>query len=327
MGEAVPREVERAAHALALDAATAELAAAFEARGIAYVLLKGPAIAHRLYADDLAEREYGDVDVLVEPSLFTATEGVLEQLGFDHAHGDYRVDSQSWMYESEWERVGPPPVYVDLHRGFHGVGDWNAFWTVMDSHASRIELAGRDVRIPDAAGCALVVALHDSSTGRSERSATDLRRALAAFDDDVWRQAAQRAEAADALPSLVLGLGFHEAGRVLVQRLGLPTELPADVATRSLVASGVDADQANRAWALQHRLSTAPGWRGRVRELREIAFPPAEFLKDSRSLARRGRVGLLVARVVYPFDLALRAPRIIWLVFRGRHRARRSGGN
>lgn len=322
--EAVPPETERAVHALALDVATTEVVRAFEASGLRCVLLKGPAVIHWLYADEPGARVYGDIDVLVQPSRFAAAEGILERLGFEHKHGGYRADLQEWTQQAEWERPAALPVFVDLHRGFHGVGDREAFWAVMDSHPGAAEIAGYLVRIPDEAGCAMVVALHDSSTGRSERSAEDLHRAITALGDDTWREAARRAGAVGALPSLVLGLSFHEAGRLLVERLGLPTELPPEVATRSLVAVGVDANQANQASALQHRLGSTGGWRARAAVLRDIVFPPAEFFTDSRRLAQRGRGGMLVSRAAYPFGLAARAPRILWLVFRGRRRARQT---
>lgn len=322
--EAVPPEIERAAHALALDVATTEVVRAFEASGLRCVLLKGPAVIHWLYADEPGAREYGDIDVLVQPSRFASAEGILERLGFEHKHGGYRADLQDWTHQAEWERPAALPVFVDLHRGFHGVADREAFWAVVDAHPSAVEVAGHVVRIPDEAGCAMVVALHDSSTGRSERSAEDLRRAITTLGDDTWREAARRAASAGALPSLVLGLSFHEAGRHLVERLGLPADLPPEVATRSLVAVGVDANQANRAAALQHRLGSAGGWRARVAVMRDIMFPPAEFFTDSRRLAQRGRSALLISRAAYPFGLAARAPRILWLVFRGRRRARRT---
>ena len=321
MSHSVNPEVERAAYTLALDAAAAEVVGALEARDIPSVLIKGPATVHWLYADEPGVRPYADIDLLVDPSSFKEAENVLEALGFAHEHGGYRVDKQTWMHDSAWGRPGPPPAYVDLHRGFHGVGDWKAFWSVMDAHTDVINVGGRAVRIPDLSGCALVVALHDSSTGRTERSATDLRRAVSTLDDDVWREAARRAERVDARPSLVLALTMNDEYRRLVYRLGLPTALPADVATRSLVASGVPAGQADRAWALQHRLGAAREWRGKIRVLGEIMFPPTEFLIDSRPLARRGRLGLLVARVFYPIGLAFRAPRILWLVLRGHRRA------
>ena len=321
MGDSINPEIEQAAHALALDAAAAEVFAALDGHEIPSVLIKGPATVHWLYADDPEVRPYADVDLLVDPARFKAAESVLESLGYAHEHGDYRVDEQTWMHDSAWGRPGPPPAYVDLHRGFHGVGDWNAFWSEMDTHTEVIGVGGREVRIPDSAGSALVVALHDSSTGRTERSATDLRRAVSSLGDDVWREAARRAEHVRALPSFVLALTSADDGRRLVERLGLPTVIPADVATRSLVASGVPAGQADRAWALQHRLGAATGWRGKLRVFREILFPPTEFLIDSRPMASRGRLGLLSARIFYPIDLALRAPRILWLVLRGRRRA------
>ena len=317
-------KIEQAALAMAIDATAAEVVGALESHGVDCLLIKGPATAHWIYPDRPEARLYADVDLLVEPSRFSSAESVLEELGFHHAHGDYRVDHQLWMYGSEWHRPGPPMAHVDLHRGFHGVGAWDAFWTQLNSHTSVLDVAGSDVRIPDAAGCALIVALHNSSTGRTERSATDMTQALTVFDDDVWREAGRRADAAAALPSLVLGLILNEDGRRLVQRLGLPTQLPAEVATRSLVAAGVEPGAADRAWALQVRLGAAKGWRARVSALREIVFPPTEFFTDSRPLARRGRLGLLAARVAYPFDLARRAPRILWLVLRGRRQARRS---
>jgi hypothetical protein len=321
VGDSINPEIEQAAHALALDAAAAEVVGALEVRDIPCVLIKGPATVHWLYTDDPEVRPYADVDLLVDPSRFKAAENVLEALGFAHEHGDYRVDEQTWMHDSAWGRPGPPPAYVDLHRGFHGVGDWEAFWSVMDAHTDVIDVGGRGIRIPDVAGCALVVALHDSSTGRTERSTTDLRRAVSTFDEDVWREAARRAEDVDARPSFVLALTMDDDGRLLVERLGVPTTLPADVATRSLVASGVPAGQADRAWALQHRLGTAAGWRDKLRVLGAILFPPTEFLIDSRPMAGRGRLGLLAARILYPIGLVLRAPRILWLVLRGRRRA------
>ena len=325
MVESAPESIRQAAHALALDAATAEAVRALDERSIPCLLLKGPAIAHWVYANERDGRTYTDVDVLVQSAMFEVAEEVLEDLGYDHEDGGHRVGPRTWLHESAWSRSGPPPAYVDLHRGFHGVNDWNRWWTVMAEHTVAIEVGGHAVRIPDAAGCALVVALHDSSTGRTERSGTDLRRALSVFADEVWQDAARRAEAIGVRPSLVLGLSHHAGGRQLVARLSLPTDLPPDVAIRSLVTHGAKPGSVDRAWALQFRLESARGWRERVRLLLDIVFPAAEFFRQSRPLARRGGIGLVAARAFRPFDLALRAPRILWLLGRGRRRAHRSG--
>lgn len=322
MVQSVPEEVERAAHALALDAAAAEVVGTFEECGITSLLLKGPAVAHWIYSDDLDGRTYIDVDLLVEPIRFEDAERVLETLGYGHVDGDHRVAPRTWLHESEWQRLGPQPTYVDLHRGFHGVTDWTRWWSVMSAHTVVVTVGGRELHIPDAAGCALVVALHDSSTGRSNRSATDLQRALRTFSDDVWQEAARRAETIGVRPSLVLGLTLHEAGRMMITRLGLPTDLPPDVAIRSLVATGDDPGNVDRAWTLQIRLQSAGGWRQRIRVLLDIIFPSAEFFRQSRSLAGHGSLGLFAARVIRPLDLTARAPRILWLLAKGRRRAR-----
>ena len=325
MDDVIPSHIEGAAHALALDAATAEAVTALEPQGISPVLIKGPATAHWLYADAPDVRNYVDIDILVDPDRFRDAEDVLESLGYQSEYGDYRVANQAWLHSSAWERPGPSPSYIDVHRGFHGVSDWPAWWAVMSSHTIEIDVAGRPVRIPDAPGCALIVALHDAATGRSERSAADLRRAIDTFDDAIWHEAVQRASQVGCQPSVVAALMLHDAGERLADRLGLPAAIPPDVAIRTLVASGVAPGLADRAWVLQTQLAAASTWRERIRVMRDVVVPSREFLQISRPLARQGRMGMLATRMIRPFDVALRAPRIIWLVARGRRRARRSG--
>jgi hypothetical protein len=288
------------------------------------VLLKGPAIAHWLYPDDPSRRTYTDVDLLVSPSDFEAAEQVLEGMRFVRPVSGYRDRIESWVPESAWERPGAPPVSIDLHRGFHGVpvAAWDSFWTVMDEQTARIDVGGAHLRIPDAAGCALIAALHESAAARVEQSAVDLRRAFALFDDEVWRRAAHRAERAEAMPSFVLALSLHEAGRAIVNDLGLSGQLPPTETTRSLVIAGADPGKVERAWSLQHQLAAADGWRQRTRVLVDIAFPSAEYLRATRPMARRGRVGLMLVRVGRLAGLALRTPGIVRLVRLGRKRAR-----
>ena len=322
MNKFVPWDVERAAHALGLDVATAEVVQCLEDRDVPCVLLKGPATARWLYSDDPDSRPYLDVDLGVDPEQFEAAEHLLAGLGFANPYATFRVSAMT--HESVWERSGSPPVTVDLHRGFHGVADWGAWWSTMDAHTSALEVAGRPIRIPDAAGCALLVALHDTTIDRAEQSMADLRRALATFGDDVWREAAQRAEQCAAVPSFALGLSRHEQGLRLISRLDLPTALPADVAIRSLVTAGVDANRVGRAWSIHRRMADTKGMGPRLRVLREITFPSAEFLRATRPLARRGWWGLTAVRLARPFELIARTPGILVLVLRGRRRSRRS---
>jgi hypothetical protein len=321
----MPPHIERAAHALALDVTAADVVQALAAAGIRSVVLKGPAMVHWLYPDDPGERAYTDVDVLVAPAAFTAAERVLENLGFRKPVTSYRDRVEPWSQESAWERPGTPPTSIDLHHSFHGVRDRQEFWAGMNSHASTIEVAGQPVFIPDAAGCALVAALHESAASRVEQSAIDLRRALSRFDEDVWREAAARAEAAGALPSFALALSLHEDGRRMIDALQLAPDVRLDVAVRSLVTSGADPERVERAWALQHHLASVSGWRSRVRVIVDLLFPSSRYLRATQPLARRGPVGLALVRFARPVSLAVRAPGIMRLLIRARRTAGRGG--
>ena len=325
MDEILPSEVERAVHALALDAATAAVIAGFDARGIESVLIKGPATAHRLFSDDPDSRTYIDVDVLVDTQRFREAEKALKALGYVRSFPDARGSESDSAYETQWERDGSPPTHIDLHRGFHGVGNWSSWWSVMDANTEVITVGGYPVRIPDAAGCALVVTLHDTTELRSEKSASDLRQALAMFDDEVWADAARRAESVHALPSFMLGLSRFDGGRQLAERLGLSSALTPEVATRALSDTGADPLQVGRAWALHHRLGAVEGWQERGRTVLDMIFPSAEYLRAIQPLARRGRLGLAAVRIARPIALAARAPGVLWLLVKGRRRARQSG--
>ncbi len=322
MGELLPENVEQAAHAMALDVAAAEVVPALESAGIACVVLKGPGSAHWLFPEDPGQRVYTDIDLLVDPARFHAAEAELATLGFRQPLSGYQGHSDEWADESAWERPGSPPTSIDLHRGFHGVGHREAFWAAVDAHTVMLEVAGTSVRIPDAAGCALVTALHESAAGRAEQSAADVRRALVRFDDETWREAAQRAVDSQALPSFVLGLTLHPAGRDLVRRLDLTPDLPVDVAIRSLVTTGADAESVERVWLLQHRWDSVSGWRPRIRVMVDAVFPSAEYLRATRPLARRNRLGLMAVRVARPIALLARAPGVLKLLVSGHWRSR-----
>lgn len=86
------REAQR--EAFAWSAALKQMLAAFHERGIPVISVKGPWLAQRLYGDT-ALRAYSDLDFLVRPSDWAATEDLLRELGFcparirDERHGDW----------------------------------------------------------------------------------------------------------------------------------------------------------------------------------------------------------------------------------------------
>jgi hypothetical protein len=321
VSEPLPFNIERAAHALGLDAATAEAVETLDAAGIECVLIKGPATVRWLYDDQPDARTYLDIDLAVGPEQFAAAENVIARLGYVNPIAGLRASELAWLHESPWERPGSPPVKIDLHRGFHGVSDRGMWWAVLRAHTEKLEIAGTLVRIPDAAGCALIVTLHDTAVGRGTKSAEDLRRALNDLGASTWSEAAQRAGRVAALPSFVAGLSRHDVGRVLIEQLRLPTDLPAEEFTKLMAGQEADPLDVGRAWAMLHRLNRAQTRSERVRIFLGMIFPSAESLRESRSLARRGPWGLALARIARPMVLLAQSPRVLVLVLRARRAA------
>jgi hypothetical protein len=126
----IRREAQR--EAFAWSAALKHLLAAFYQRQIPLISLKGPWLAERLYGD-AALRSYSDLDFLVRPCDWDATERLLTDLGFSpcgpanerhrrwHSHGiqvepHYRLEDPSHFdfdNDGVWQRACPSQ--------FHGV--------------------------------------------------------------------------------------------------------------------------------------------------------------------------------------------------------------
>jgi Uncharacterised nucleotidyltransferase len=120
-----------AARTLALDLATGEVIRAFDAAGLDCMVLKGPAMARRLYADAPGGRNYGDIDLLVAPGDFDAAGRVLASLGFSDRLTGIRASEAARLQGRPWHRDGAAYVAVDLHRGFHHVADRSAWWELL----------------------------------------------------------------------------------------------------------------------------------------------------------------------------------------------------
>lgn len=74
-----PSHLLRAGATLALDALTAELLEGLRAVGVEAIVLKGPALARRLYAGE--GRTHEDIDLLVSPAMFDRAEALLAREG------------------------------------------------------------------------------------------------------------------------------------------------------------------------------------------------------------------------------------------------------
>jgi Uncharacterised nucleotidyltransferase len=275
-----------AARTLALDLATGEVVRALEAAGIESMLLKGPAMARRLYGDEPGARNYGDIDLLVAPWRFGDAGHVLASLGFTDRRAGLRASEAARLPARPWHRDGAAYVAVDLHRGFRHVADWLTWWDLLRRERETLELEGQPVAIPGRVGCALIAVLHASDPSAPDKPLEDLRRALGRFDDELWRQAADLAQAVGAAGAFAGTLACLDAGAALVSRLGLPVTdhtgwFLATSRLRGTASLGV---------------VLGPGtWAARAQRARDAAIPSRADLARGWPIAERGRCGLVVA--------------------------------
>ena len=299
-----PPSVSRAAAIVAgnlrVDWATAEVLRAFEDRGVKTLLLKGPSVVRWLYeAHD--PRSYIDCDLLVRPGDLNAAEHILEGRGF--APNIYEREMPTWWRDHAvgWLRAGDGAI-VDLHQTLPGVGVGpDRLWVTLSADVDEIDVAGFPATTLTIPGRALHLALHAAQHGVGwPHVIAELERAVSSTDQAVWRAAVELAEALDAVPALAAGLRTSAAGRSLASTLDLPADRPVEVALRASspppVALGFD------------QLARAEGWRARLRIMRHKVAPPATFVRAWSPLARRGRLGLVLAYAWRPLWLLRSAP-------------------
>jgi hypothetical protein len=283
--------------ALAVDAVTANVVTALRRAGIASILLRGPAIARWLYGEGEL-RAYRDLDLLVEPGTRGEAEAVLAGLGLIHRQAGF-APGESVQHASEWI-CRRPSVVVDLHHGIEGVRAPSAeLWPALASDCHTIEVAGVPADAPSAPALALIIALHAAHHGRGGGKHLDeLRRALDRADPEIWRATLQLAERLDAVPSLAAGLRLVPEGAELAESLGLSHG--ADRAT-ALRAAGAHSTAIGFA-----RLAATPGLRAKLAFVARKLAPTPAFMRHWSRLARRGRLGLVLAYAWRPVWLLLR---------------------
>jgi hypothetical protein len=276
----------QAAHQLALGAAAVEAMRELADRGVASLLLKGPAVARRLYPDDPTRRTYCDVDLLVSPPTFAAAEGVLADLGYRPTIEGARP-GDSWWHAHSWFRPGPVRIEIDLHRSFTGVRNHQRFWDVLWSTRDQLVLGGTPVAVPSAPGAALLLALHAASPGGSSKPGTELQMALDAFGDDLWVEAAEVAREIGSEPAFAVGLCLSPPGQALAARLHL--------SSAGTPVEWLRAHSASRSASALADLAAHPSLVARARHVWRRLRPSAAFLRHTSPLARRGRLGLTLA--------------------------------
>jgi hypothetical protein len=301
-----------------LDRVAIAALSALESAGIEAVLLKGPALARRLYAEGEA-RGYSDVDLLVRRSNLAAAGESLEKLGYVRIPM-FGIDDVAGVQHSEvWGREGERggPIQIDLHWRLDGCeAPDDLIWEALVAARGSVELRGREVPVLADDGLALHLALHAAQHGPNDSKAIgDLARGIERWPPDVWRRAGELAERVQGVAAFAAGLRLLGEGATIARELGLPPTPELD-------------------WKIHHRdgrprgtfhlraMADARGAKERANVLRRSLFPTPRWIRWEYKWAARGRALLLLAYARH----ILRAP--LWAAKAGRFaaRARRAGG-
>ena len=249
--------------------------------GVRPIVLKGPAIRQWLY-ERSEQRGSVDLDLLVAPSDFERAERILRDAGFDaEAHG--------WSTDAHGLRR-PSGEAVDLHQSLPGVGVTpDVAWGLLSADTAPLIIAGVEAECLPVSARALHLSLHARQHPEAPKPREDLERGLAILEQPTWREAAALANELHAADAFSAGLRGAERGAQLAEDLGLP---PPEMGTpRALSGPGVTLE----------RILSARGWRERIRRAAWHAAPPPAYLRSWTPLARRGRIGLLLAYLLRPF--------------------------
>lgn len=283
-------ELVATARSLLLDLVTAEISDALEAAAIPGVLLKGPAIARRLYTDG-AFRPYNDVDILVDPASLERAREVLSGLGFADLHAD-TSNLERISYAEVWIRSADEAT-VDLHVTLEeAAAPATTVWSVLSAHTEVMPLGATSVRVLDDSALALLAALHMAHHGAGgSKPREDLRRALSQLPTSSWSEGATLADAIGGRGAFVAGLSMVPEGNALLASLDLEAAaipVPLFVALR-----------AGSAPATSEGLARLLELRGvaRLRLLARQVVPTPAAMRLRWPMAERGKAGLALAYV------------------------------
>jgi hypothetical protein len=290
------------ARQLALSAATVEVVEALERQGIRTIMLRGEAIAARLYEASEA-RVSADVDLLVESASFGRAEEILEQLGYRDKLAGARPN-ELFAHANTWLREAPILAIVDLHTSLYWCSeDPGAVWGALSENTRRLHLGTKSIEVLSDAGQAFVIAIHLVQHGDGGKPRADLSRALERYDRSVWLEAAAIASRLNAEGVFAAGLASDERGRVLVEELQLSGETTAEMRLR------IAGDPPVSVGVL--RFAQADSMRVRAILLAGKLFPSRAFMRDWSPFGARSRASLLLAYAYRPVWLLRRLPRAV----------------
>jgi hypothetical protein len=294
--------VEAAAERLRIDAATAEVLAAFAGAGVEALVLKGPSLMGWLYTTEDAI-SYVDSDLLLRPGDEQAASAALTALGFELEHDDSTLPEWWLEHGVAWLRKRDG-VRIDLHRRLLGIGVRpDDAWSVLAGSAEPISLAGT-TQAPALARPArlLHIVLHAAQHGQAWGAAVGhVGRALDLLDEPLWRETERLARRLEATDPFAAGLRLTPKGAALADEHGLPPVGSVEVALRASTPPPVALGFEQLARADRLRTRVAIAWRK--------LFPPREFIVHWHPPAAESHAKLALAYARRPFWLLRRAPR------------------
>lgn len=281
----------RVSQALKVDHSAAHVVQSLSGAAVPTILLKGSTLDFLHVGRD--PRWYVDVDVLVPVDQLERAETTLRSLGYRHLLEGSRP-MEGPPHARTWIRDGTPSV--DLHYTLFGVAEHpTKVWRTLSSHVRPHVVAGITTRALDRPGCAMHVALHTAVAGTP---LTDLERAVEVLDHETWREAEAIAASIGGLEPFRAGLYSVAAGAALARTLDIPAPSTARWAMSRDRPRGTDVLIDLTDGSLVSRL----------RRVATVLFPSDAVLKLASPLARRGRLGTVLARLARPFLLLRRLP-------------------
>lgn len=271
---------------LLLDARAAEAIGVLAAHDVPSILLKGRAIASWLYSD--TQRNYGDIDLLVDPRQRTSAMEVLATLGYRH---NLAGADESEYGSNETDLISPAGVPIDLHHTLLGVTtDPTSCWEILSARTTAMVVGGSKIQVLDEPARTMHLALHVAQNGPMDvKAVADMERGLAQLPFTYWDQASHIARALQAEQAFSAGLRVTVTGRAMAAALHL--DIPTDV---SLLLRS----QSAPAEALQiQQLIELRTLRDRLHLIGRKLWPTTAYMLGRVPGAQGGPSALLVARL------------------------------
>jgi len=240
---------------------------ALSGAGIPFAVLKGTATAHLDHADP-ARRQFGDLDLLVDPSQLRAARSALEEAGWRQA---YRLPRRHEAYTHAVTFGDGSLAELDLHQriAHRAIGRMVPTGELLDEVAP-FELAGRRFRALSLPDRLIHAAVHEvASRGAYRRLSSGVD--VLVLTERTASEAPQVLERADrwgVAPLLRAALEQVHAEAQLPLPPGWSTALAgSDLAGDRLVAAAYLAPKRRPLLEELAHLRVLPGWRDRVRYL------------------------------------------------------------